>query len=208
MPDLSEQFLYWAIKDHSNDPYHGSDGTWLEYARDMLAQDGICTEPLCPYVGTPVVPVSGAIPSAAAKADAAARKITATTWAQTPANAASGLLQLLQRGRPVGICLPVFGDPSTPNGPTNWTTNVGWAYGRVLNPPPTAQVVGGHCVCVTGFAPDPNEPFGGYFIIRNSWSIAWANRAPAPGNSHSPEPGYGEVSAYYVNAYCWEILQL
>ena len=40
--------------------------------------------------------------------------------------------------------------------------------GRVLDPPPGSIANDGHAVCVTGFAPDPGEPAGGYFVIRNS----------------------------------------
>jgi hypothetical protein len=99
----------------------------------------------------------------------------------------------------VAVSLPVFVDPMTAaNGPNNWTTPIGWLYGRVLNPPPRSIVVGGHCVCVTGFAPDQNEPNGGHFIIRNSWATAWGSQAPASGAWRSPEAGYGEISASYV----------
>ena len=63
-------------------------------------------------------------------------------------------------------------------------------------------------MCVTGFEPDNLEPTGGYFIVRNSWGTSWASGAPAAGSSYAPEPGYGEVSATYVDAYCWEFFQL
>src|SRR5262249_15656320 len=151
-----------------------------EFARDMLASDGICGEPLWPYVNTAVTPVSGKTatdPSARATAAAQQGKVSASTHAKNPAGAAALLYQLLQSGRPVAICLPVFQDPAT--GVYNWTTNVGWAYGRVLNPPPGSVANAGHCVCVTGFVPDQNEPNGGYFIVRNSWDTAWGRLAPA-----------------------------
>lgn len=209
-PDYSEQFLYWAIKDHSADPQKNADGTWLQFARDMLQQDGICHENLCSYVSQliPSTPVSGAAPSAAAKADAALHKMTAATYQRRPGGAAALVLQLLGKGRPVAVSLPVFKDPTIPNGPINWATAVGWAYGRVLNPPVRSVVDGGHCVCITGFVPDINEPNGGYFILRNSWGTLWANLAPTPASSHSPEQGYGEISATYVDTYCWELFQL
>ena len=63
-------------------------------------------------------------------------------------------------------------------------------------------------MCAVGFEPDPEEPTGGYFIIRNSWGTAWSSQAPSPGNTYSPGPGYGEVSATYVDAYLWELLVL
>lgn len=206
--DLSEQFLYWAIKDHSNDPVKTSDGTWLEYARDMLRTDGICTEDLWSYVGSPVNPVSGQTgsdPSDAAKSDAGNREVSATCYQRNPTGAAAIVCQLLQNNRPVAVCLPVFKDPLVPQ--HGWGTPVAMAYGRILNPPPTSSVFGGHCVCVTGYVADASEPTGGYFIFRNSWGTGWASQAPAAGY-YSPEQGYGEISATYVDKYCWEIMQL
>lgn len=210
-PDYAEQFLYWAIKDHSADPNKNQDGTWLCFARDVLQSDGICHESFWPYVGSLVQPISGQTPTnptAAAKADAAGQKPAATAYALRPSGSAASILALLGNDRPVAICMPVFNDPAVPNGPINWATQSGWAYGRVLNPPPRSVVSGGHCVCVTGFQPDTSEPNGGYFIFRNSWGPAWARLAPSPGNSYSPEVGYGEISATYVDAYCWEFMQL
>lgn len=209
-PDYSEQFLYWAIKDHSGDPAKNRDGTWLQFARDMLQQDGICHEKLCSYIGAiaPPAPVSGPAPSAKAISEAASHMFAAATYRQRPSGAASLVLNCLGNGRPVAVSLPVFKDPAVPNGPINWATPVGWAYGRVLNPPIRSVVDGGHCVCITGFVPDSAEPNGGYFILRNSWGTRWANLAPSLGNSNSPEQGYGEISATYVDTYCWELFQL
>jgi hypothetical protein len=207
-PDYSEEFLYWAIKDHSGDPDKTGDGTWLRFAREVLQSDGICHENLCPYVSSIVSPVSGPAPNAAATAEATTHKFTATTYQTRPSGAAAMVLQLLGNGRPVAICLPVFRDPMLPNGPNNWTTPIGWAYGRVLNPPPASLVCGGHCVCVTGFVPDSGEQRGGHFVVRNSWGSDWANLAPSPTSSNSPEQGYGEVSASYVDTFCSELLQL
>jgi hypothetical protein len=207
-PDYSEQFLYWAIKNHSGDPNKTQDGTWAQFARDMLQSDGICHENFDPYTGAPINPVSGPRPSGGAFADAGKYKFNATTYTRRPAGAAAVVLRLLNNNSPVVVSLPVFRDPTMPTGPYNWTTRVGWAYGRVLNPPVRSVVAGGHCVCVTGFVPDNAEPTGGYFIIRNSWGTQWARLAPTPGSSNSPEQGYGEISATYVDMYCWELLQL
>lgn len=205
--DYSEQFLYWAIKDH-RDPNRNQDSTLLQYARDTLQSDGICHETLCAYDGNIPTPVSGPDPGGAAKADAAAHMYTPGAFMQRPSGAARTVLQLLHNGRPVAVSLPVFTDPTDPNGPNNWMTSVACSYGRILNPPPGAVASAGHCVCVTGFVPDAGEPNGGYFIFRNSWDSYWAAAAPSPGSSYSPEHGYGEVSATYVNTYCWELLQI
>jgi hypothetical protein len=213
-PDLSEQFLYCLIKTNTGDPHPNADGTLLEYARDALSTDGICDESLWPYVGTAIAgnisQAGGGNPSASATAAAKSHKYTAASYQvfNSSGVGAQAVLNLLQNGRPVAITLPVFTDPAVPNGPDNWGTASGWAYGRVLNPPPTAVASDGHAVCVVGFEPDPTEPAGGYFVFRNSWDVTWANLAPSPGNSYSPEPGYGDISASYIDNYIWELLQL
>jgi hypothetical protein len=208
--DLSEQFLYWSIKTRSPDPNRTQDGTRLEYAADVLPVHGICEKDFWPYVPTPVNPVSGETstdPTRHAIADAAGRLFLANHHAN-PRNAANLVRRQLANGTVVAICLPVFGDPLMPDGPTNWDTVVAMAYGRVLNPPPGSICVAGHCVCVTGFVPDSREQKGGYFIVRNSWGIDWAHNAPDPSHSHAPERGYGEVSASYINNFCWELMHL
>lgn len=209
--DMSEQFLYWAIKNHTMDPNPAKDGTWLQFARDALASHGICTEALAPYVNASYpagANVGGPAPAGSVISAAATQRNVAATYRRNPSGAAARLHGLLQTGRVAAVSLPVFGDPLNPNGPTNWTSPVAWVYGRVLNPPETSVVVGGHCVCITGFEPDPSEPHGGYFILRNSWDTVWGGGAPAPGNTLAPEQGYGEISATYVETYCWELLQL
>jgi C1A family cysteine protease len=212
LTDLSEEFLYWAIKDHSNDPDKTSDGTWLRYARDMLKSDGICAESFWAYDGTPVTPVSGATstdPSDDAKSDAGNRELSANCTESSPSGAARLICRLLQQNnRPVAGCFPVFKDKAAAaDGPHGWGTTVARLYGRILNPPPTSVVAGGHCVCVTGFVPDSDEPMGGYFVFRNSWGSGWSRLSPSD-YSYVPEQGYGQISATYVNKYCWELMQL
>lgn len=208
--DLSEQFLYWAIKTHTADPAPAKDGTWLEFARAALQSHGICAEADWRYVEVAVNPISGALPGrpgATALANAAGSRMLGAFHARSPGAAAATALSLLRDNlRPVAICLPVFVDPLTPDGATNWTTPVGWSYGTVINPPPTSKVKSGHCVCITGFVPDASEPQGGYFIIRNSWDRDWGSRNGS--GTRAPEPGYGSISASYVNTYCWELFQL
>jgi hypothetical protein len=215
--DLSEQFLYWAIKTSTADPNPSHDGTFLQFARDALGQMGVCEEHLWPYVskpGTTVTQETPADPSGAARANAGAGKFGATSFHQSTGTNNDANVRLdevfsaLRRGRPVAITLPMFRDPILPQGPSNWTTPVGWAYGHVLDPPPRSIVVSGHAVCIVGFEPDQNEPRGGHFIFRNSWGTTWASQAPASGYGYSPEVGYGVVSATYVAEYLWELLQL
>lgn len=210
--DHSEQYLYWAIKTATADSYPDEDGTWLEFAQDALASHGVCLEHEWAYVNAVVNPVSGETatdPTGSARASALGRRTGITLYERSPANAARIALDALHAAqRPVAVSLPVFRDPLTPDGPTNWTTLVGWLYGTVLNPPPTSIVDGGHCVCITGFVADAAEPAGGFFIIRNSWGTDWGSDNPDPAGGPAPEPGYGTISATYVDKYCWELFQV
>ena len=207
VPDFSEQFLYYQIKTNSGDPSKTTDGTWLQFARDMFIAPGICHERFAPYVG-PIQTgaVAGAPPSQPAITDARGFMINPPTYQRKPASPAATVLSLLGNGRPVAASFPVFTDPTT--GINNWGSRVGILYGKVFDPPFHSVANAGHCVCITGFVPDAAEPTGGYFIFRNSWNTTWSSASPSPGNSHAPEAGYGEISATYVDTYCWELLQL
>jgi hypothetical protein len=209
-PDLSEQFLYWAIKVSVGDPWPSQDGTLIDYARQALASDGQCLEHFWPYFPSPipgnVSQMSASEPSAAAKADAATR-LHSGAFYQTSGGAAAVLSALQSRQRPVAISVPVFKDPMMPQS-DNWNTALGQLYGRVFDPPQTSVADGGHAVCITGFQSDPSEPLGGWFIVRNSWgSQSWGSQLPDP-SYVGPEPGYGQISATYVDKYLWELMSL
>ena len=106
-------------------------------------------------------------------------------------------------GRPTCIALSVFTSVS-PLGGNNLTSLSGQTRGRVLDPPPGSIANDGHAVCVTGFAPDPGEPAGGYFVIRNSrGDTRWGMRGN-PADPRNPERGYGSVSATYVDKSAWQ----
>jgi hypothetical protein len=212
-PHLSAEFLYWAIKTSSNDPNPDADGTFLRFARNALEERGICEEGLCPYnpIITSMQPHAlVSTPSQNAKLNAEANIFRATTYRRSPDVGAKTVLEILQLGRPVAISVPVFQDPVfvSSGGPTNWTTPVGWVYGRVFDPPLRTEIIGSHTICVVGFEPDPDEPWGGHFIFRNSWGTAWGSACPSKDNGRSPEPGYGYISGTYVDRHTWELLDL
>ncbi len=212
LPDLSEQFLFWATKTQTSDSRPTSDGTWITFCKDALDTVGVAGEALWPYSGAVragnVTQQGPGAPSAAATADALLHAHAAVKYHRGPVGwgNAAAVLQALASCRPVALSLPVFRDAVMPQG-NNWNTPVGVLYGRVLDPPPTSIVVGGHAICVTGFQPDAGEPAGGYFVIRNSWGTRWGSGLPATG-SYGPVAGYGQVSATYVDRFLWEMCRL
>lgn len=205
--DLSEQFLFWATKTQGGDPSPDEDGTWIEFAKEALLRVGVCREEHWPYDGTVrdgnVTHAGPGLPTADARFGAVSFRRSCTEYARG-GGAARVLEHLTRTRRPVAISVPVFRDRVAPLN-NNWNTPVGIAYGEVLDPPPTAVVENGHAVCVVGFVPDPEELQGGYFVFRNSWGTTkFGRKAPVEG-WHAIAPGYGQISASYVDDYLWEL---
>jgi hypothetical protein len=208
--DLSEQYLYWATKTSVGDPWPNQDGTLLQFGGNALAQIGICRRDFWPYdqrrqLGD-LTHANNANPSAAAHSDAAQWRVAMVH--SSPAGLSSSpsayLRQVLDATRkPLAISLPVFVD-ALGGRVTNWTWSGAIDRGWVLDPAPTFLFRDGHAVCVTGWMDDQNAPGGGWFIIRNSWGTRWARNPQHP----VPEPGYGRVSARYVDTYLWELSHL
>ncbi|MBR0758033.1 C1 family peptidase [Bradyrhizobium jicamae] len=172
--DLSEQFLFWAIKNKTGDPHPNIDATRLEFARDAVDQIGICPEAFWPY--SPNI-IPGAVchhgyggPSNAALAAASKNTFRSRNYEvfSKPGTGIAAVFRALEKGRPVAATLPVYADLRFPGNPDNWNTAVGENYGRVMDPPPVSKVVSGHAICIVGFEPDPMEQKGGFFVFRNS----------------------------------------
>ncbi len=202
--DLSEQFLYWAIKNHALDGIPNQDGTWHEFAVEALQEFGICAEEVWPYDPNPGPTVSHHPPPANAETLAGALRTQqprATAYNQISGKAQM-LLDKLHEHNGVAIALPVFDAPG--GGIHNWGTFITQNYGEVMNPVAGWTTGGGHAVCCVGFVPDEEEPLGGHFIIRNSWGTElFGSELPDP-EYVGPEPGYGQVSASYIDRYLWE----
>lgn len=207
---LSPQFLYWHIRTTAwpPPPPPGWDegATKLGYAQQILATKGICRWDTCPYdtnlhLGEGI---EGPKPSDTASAEGAANLvITADYQAQQKPGTAKRVYDHLRRSRPVAIAVPVYAQ-SNESSVTNWSSGI--TSGEVLDPYRDGIFVGGHAVCVVAFQPDPS---GGWFIFRNSVGGNWASGFQPDGDPpRVPAPGYGAISAAYVEGYCWEYLSL
>lgn len=210
--DLSEQFLYWAAKKRGGDPHPDDAGTWIECAVRALEKVGVCEESLWPYSGV-IRPGNethegAGRPSAQALQDAQSRQGGAACYlnqSQANSGGALALVKELKQG-PVAIALPVFFDALSRR--SNWDWFGATEYGRVLDPMPTSVVDGGHAVCVSEYHPSGEAPGGGWFVFKNSWGLGWsASGSPPPGHPVW-KPGYGYVSAAYVDEFLWELALL
>jgi len=206
--DLSEQFAYWAIKTEPNEPFPHQDGSTLVFGGRSLQRRGCCDEGDWRYNPSPGPTVDQGgpnLPSRTLLQKAIANRPVARI--QVVHKLTSGKARLvhdeLATGRAVAISVPVFTDAITHT--SNWSTLAARRYGAVADPPPTSVADGGHAVCVVGFVADATEPLGGWFILRNSWNTSWGHALP---NSayHAPAPGYGQISASYLDRYLWELM--
>lgn len=207
--DLSEQFLQWAIK-MNGDRWPTREGTSCADALAALTNRGICLESEWPYNPVPLVgnPSQGdaANPSLSAKFDASRRRVAGHNHvAGARSGNAAPILALLRKGCPVAVSVPVFHDALSSR--DNWNMPGGERFGAVMNPPPRSVVSGGHAVLLVGYVPNPLDLLGGTFIFRNSWSAAWGYELPSPGQL-APRPGYGEISATYIDRHLWEYATL
>jgi Papain family cysteine protease len=212
---LSEQFLYWAARQVKPDPHEAADVIRLKYASQVLQDVGISTAAVCPYDMSLDGTDPGPEPSDDVKQEAAGRTFDCGTYYdiknhQVPPNGvpiATTVANLLtENKRPVAVCLKMFQNPTTNQ--SAWTATNAIHYGIIDDPAPTDTLVNSHCICIVRWWPDNCEPSGGYFVFRNSWGGIFAERAHSSLAPAVPGPGYGVISATYINTWSYEILQV
>jgi C1A family cysteine protease len=203
--DLAEQYLFWAAKESPHDHDSKDDGTTLRCAMDALMHHGVCTETHWPYEPRQNRrSVTHGPPPDDAHEDAKDRVHPKLRYEASLRNNADVLHGLLAQGRPVAITLPVFKDKLTSRR-HNWNNDFAERSGRIFDPPPGAVATLGHAVCVVAFIPDATAKGDGWFVFRNSWGPGWGDDTSAGPSRH---PGYGYVSAAYVQDHGWELLAL
>ena len=180
--DLSEQFLYWACKEHDGSP--NAEGTWLRVAFDRLYQDGVCLEGTWPYQADPIPSNEGQGPPLAG-AVLAAMDYRLASFVTLAARAVADITQVLASGRCVPFSVPVYN--------TLMKNPQAMKTGKIPNPVPGEWPVGGHAMCFVGYADQLGTPGlgGGRFILKNSWD-GYFGYASAYG------PGYGTIPYAYI----------
>jgi C1A family cysteine protease len=97
----------------------------------------------------------------------------------------NALRQQLAAGYPIAFSVPVY---------TYWFTEPVRSSGDLRMPLATDHVEGGHAMCIVGYEDDASVPGGGFFVVRNSWGVTWAN-------SSTVEPGYARMPYAYIASY-------
>ena len=180
--DLSEQFLYWRCKE--TDGARDEEGTWIAVGMPLIERDGVCDETGWPYNPRVAVPPNeGQGPAPTAATDAARARRTRTR--NIAKNGVAEYKEALVQDHCVAFSIPVF---------DSWyKSQEVRRTGELTLPLPAEISVGGHAMCIVGYADDasPQYPGGGYFILRNSWSTQWATAS-------SSGAGYGRIPYAYV----------
>ncbi len=190
--DLSEQFLYWAARQHLLTPLlKNRPGALLLYGMKVLRDYGICQEADWPYNPNPIPgDEEQGEPSPAALSQAKVNRIQRYVflWPRD----VQELKAHLAGGYAIAFTVPTF---------HYWNSAVIRHTGAVrmpLTPEGTANpmvwLASAHAMCMVGYQDDDTAPGGGYFIVRNSWGTSWASECP-------DEAGYGWMPYEYLEKY-------
>lgn len=176
--DLSEQHLYYEIKQIDNSP-EGC-GTWQDKAVPALLARGQCHETLWTY--NPDLPCNnhGAMPTTARPDGLNYRLQTLAV----PARSVADYKAHLSKQRPVTVSIPVY---------DSWYRSAETRRsGRITMRVGNERVTGGHAVLLVGYQDTPTDPGGGVFIVRNSWGTGgFGYQCPFGA-------GYGTIPYQYI----------
>jgi hypothetical protein len=203
-------------------------GTYLGQVMDALIKDGLADAEDAPYDPDAAVKpperskvFSGLdVPKALGRIveedklfhDIAQKKVDSIRqWKRDTGRAslADFFVRQLEDDKPVAAAFAILNDAEYV-----WTGNYARASGHVRYP--TDEIsdgkrpVGGHSVCLVGYEriPDGGDSNQWMFLFRNSYGTRIFAQKPDqfPGRLNTTLPGYGIISAYDVNRYCWEYL--
>jgi C1A family cysteine protease len=180
--NLSEQFQYFNMVTSTGQRN-------LMSAFPLLKSSGICQETTWPYYPRPIAGNDTQGP-APAQAATEAGGFRCQEVRQLPPRSVADLQTALQRGRIVGIGIPVY---------NSWmNSGIVRLYGNITVPLPgeVPQTIG-HAVALVGYTDDVDFAGGGYFIVRNSWGNTWAPRSAFG-------PGYGTIPYRYITGFNWD----
>jgi hypothetical protein len=191
--DLSEQFLYWASKQHDGDP--NAVGTYVSVAVPLLVADGCCEETIWPYNGNQI-PGNESQDPQPANAQQAAAKYKVPRYNELTATDVASVKQELALKRCVAVNVAYFDE--------SWATTDARSTGNVTLPVPGGETQDGHAVCLVGYEDLPGNPElgGGRFILRNSWNGTWGVNCPY-GTGYGTLP-YAYLVTYGAEAYSIE----
>jgi hypothetical protein len=160
---LSEEFLNWSVRGINPQ----LDGTNFNDGLRSVQKHGICLAELMPYDSKAFNPRRA--PSAAALADARARRVAIPHWVKGPSPVVgltaahrAGIERALAQGHPVPIGI-------------RWPNKVSLDSNHVLHMPSSPGVGGFHGILIVGYKRDASLPGGGAFLLRNSWGPRWGD---------------------------------
>ena len=182
--NLSEQYLYWAIKQIDGAPTES--GSFIEYGVEVLRNGvppeplsgGTCKESFWKYDGVPKLgnEAHAPLPQRARTA----QRFPVVTYKRVRHNSISDLKSALADGHCVGIS--VF---------TYHFWNDGYVRREgIISLPLGIHSDGAHAICLVGYEDSGKDHGDGYFIFKNSWGELWGGSRP--------DRGYGSLPYRYV----------
>lgn len=180
--DLSEQHLYYEVKEYEAD---GVCGAWVENTMQIISYKGQCLENIWSYnPNLPCVQNYGK-PS---NADENALRYKNVFFKINPTDIAA-IKQALSSRKIIPFCVDLF---------DSWYYSAECIRTGGITMPLDGEIASSlHTMVYVGYQDDARWPGGGYFIIRNSWGKEW-------GRDNYYGAGYGVIPYEYIINYALE----